>query len=539
MTKLSTPDLLDRFAQKARRLYTLPAVAAKVLELTESPRVDIRALKTCIEKDPSLATKLLGVVNSSLFGLSRQVSDLNQALALLGVKPLKLLVLGFSLPKSLTEGAEPEALAAYWKHALIKSVAAREISIRFWNAPGDEAFLAALLQDVGVLVLTQDLGEPYIALRRRAIAEHADTAPWEEDALGFHHIALSARLLEHWKLPRSIVRAVGIPHDAEVINQLPENERTTPQILHLAELTAQLLAEQTAGSLAELIAASGAYREIKIDEAVELLVGIEPKIQQLSETLAISFSDEIDCAAIVEQAHAQLSLAAQDAAGTMLKQRAERSREVEEVAVLRETAQRRAAMPAEPGRLPTAAASPLALQSKSATTNTKTLASRANNQAVDDPGLLGRIASGVAMSRKTRSPLSLLMVALNDLGELSVTGGVERVCMLIGAFEKTLNSLCDPHGGALLVGDGQWGVVINDCERSEAVEYARHIVERLPVQMSQVPALAHLEFSVSVGAATVAAPPKNFPAEALAESAQRCLNAARTSGGGFKSLETY
>ena len=69
----------------------------KVLELTDDPRLDTRTLKECIENDPALTGKLLRVVNSSLFGLSREVSDLNQALALLGTKPLKLLVLGFSL----------------------------------------------------------------------------------------------------------------------------------------------------------------------------------------------------------------------------------------------------------------------------------------------------------------------------------------------------------------------------------------------------------------------------------------------------------
>src|SRR5687767_12344218 len=92
---VSTPDLesrLQRFVHRAGELYTLPRVAVEVLELTSEKVVDARKLKQCIEYDPALTAKLLRVVNSSLFGLSREVADLNQALAMLGTKPLKLLV---------------------------------------------------------------------------------------------------------------------------------------------------------------------------------------------------------------------------------------------------------------------------------------------------------------------------------------------------------------------------------------------------------------------------------------------------------------
>src|SRR5687768_15634427 len=92
-----TPSTLDRIVDRCGRLYSLPVVAMRVLELTTSPTVNVKALKDCIENDPALTSKVLRVVNSSLFGLSREVTNLNQALALLGTTPLKLLVLGFSL----------------------------------------------------------------------------------------------------------------------------------------------------------------------------------------------------------------------------------------------------------------------------------------------------------------------------------------------------------------------------------------------------------------------------------------------------------
>ena len=80
-----------------------------------------------------LTTKILRVVNSSIFGLSHKVSDLGQALALLGTKPLKMLVLGFSLPSGMTSkgharGAMGQVLNRYWRTTLIKAVAARRLA---------------------------------------------------------------------------------------------------------------------------------------------------------------------------------------------------------------------------------------------------------------------------------------------------------------------------------------------------------------------------------------------------------------------------
>src|SRR6218665_1327859 len=89
---------------RAQGLYTLPSVAARVLELTSRPQDDLTELRRCLENDPALVAKLLRVVNSSLFGLHRKVGDLQQTLNVLGMNPLKMLVLGFSLPDRLFRG---------------------------------------------------------------------------------------------------------------------------------------------------------------------------------------------------------------------------------------------------------------------------------------------------------------------------------------------------------------------------------------------------------------------------------------------------
>src|SRR4051794_29620611 len=108
MEGAETVGLVRQLVEQSGQLYSLPAVAADILRLTNEPRVHPRDVRTCLERDPALAARILRVANSSLFGGARQVTDLNQALTLLGIRPLKMLVLGFSLPKQLFAGLEAE-----------------------------------------------------------------------------------------------------------------------------------------------------------------------------------------------------------------------------------------------------------------------------------------------------------------------------------------------------------------------------------------------------------------------------------------------
>ena len=137
---------------------------------------------------------------------------------------MRLLVLGFSLPDELFAGLEAETLRRYWHHTALKATAAREISETLYRLPGEEAFIAAPLQDLGMLVLIQQLGEPYLRFRP-AYAKAIDVHAAETVTLGFDHVQLTAQLLERWRLPESLVTAIGIGTSAERLAALPQAKR--------------------------------------------------------------------------------------------------------------------------------------------------------------------------------------------------------------------------------------------------------------------------------------------------------------------------
>lgn len=528
-------------------MYSLPAVAMKVLELTNNPQVDTRALKECIENDPALTSRILGVVNSSLFGLSREVSDLNQALAMLGSKPLKLLVLGFSLPAGLFCGIREEVLGRYWRHTLTKAVAGREISETLWNTPGDDAFIAGLLQDLGMLLLIQELEGPYVNFLDKAQAAGRDLAALEIESMGFDHTELSARLLAHWGLPETLIEAVdrhtphGRPDDAH------SGPRALPQILHLAELVARLLADGCPDVLVELLEVGQQYRDFTQSRLEALVDNLEEKIEQLADVLSLELPEGMDYRDVLVQAHAQLAEVASEAAGDILLRRQGEVPRSEEEALLVELRDLAAAvarvsgLPAEPD---IAGPPPRPETAPQGDPRGRTAAKHgrpAKGAAVEaDPGLLGRLGVGVAACRQSRCPLSLLLVQLDRLDELAVDPGLKGLDSLRQSLETVCWGVDLPGTTCLAHGEAGFALILPNCERRLAVELGGQLIGQFRRAGPSDGVGGERTVGLSVGAATVALPPKNFRPEDLFAAADRCLYGSRAAGGGVvKSIEIY
>jgi HD-like signal output (HDOD) protein len=304
MSDTTSIGLVQQFILRSERLYSLPAVAMEVIQLTAEARPDARALKQCIERDPALTARILRVVNSSLFAASRQITNLNQALSLLGMRPLKMLVLGFSLPKELFAGIEADVLAHYWRRTLTKAAAARELAHRLWHISGDEAFTAALVQDIGQLALMQQLGQSYLQFLNHLQLHGGNVLEQELETLGFDHLILSSRLLAHWGLPASLCAAVSVPPSEERIAELERSEQTLPQILHLAELLARMLEQPYGPALRNLLEAGGRYRGLNYEALQPIVALLQLQVGELADVLSLELP--------AEQSYTDLLIAAQE-----------------------------------------------------------------------------------------------------------------------------------------------------------------------------------------------------------------------------------
>lgn len=543
----SRETTLDSFVQGARKLYSLPAVAVEVLSLTDDPKTDGTRLKTCIERDPALTGRLLRVVNSSLFGLARPVIDLTQAISMLGANALKLLVLGFSLPEQLFAAKASDVLRLYWRRALTRAVAARDLAAATKDKHGDEAFIAGLLGDLGILVFVQEGEERYLRLFLRAQDEGTSLVEAERRVYGFDHVELTARILSEWKLPASIVDAVrdGFKETAEDARE-QDSHTSTAQILCCANMLAELLVEERTELWPELLDIAEEEWRFGADRLAELSESLEEKVAHLAKALNLELADGRCYRDTLERARQRMIAASEGAAEELVRLRRDPKNEPEDdllddVEALEsevESAQRDAAALAgahhairsETARLTTS----VGAKAVAAVKDSPASAS-ASSPATKKDELSIVLKRAVAECRIARNPLSLAFVELDRFDE-----SVEEFGVLWGQYAaRMLADVCTatewPRLRVVAVGEAGRALVLPDADRVQASRIVAEVLSRF---RKLCPLDEAGSTTLSTGTATVAMPARNFPPDELVAAARRCLYAAQVAAGdNSKSIE--
>ncbi len=237
--------LVNRIRQCAS-LPSLPAIALQVLELAQQEQVDIAEIARIISKDPALSSKILRTVNSSFYGRSQSISTISHALVILGLQSVKTLVLGFSLVTNLTK-TESKGFKHldYWRRSIYAATAARTLATKLDVVQREEVFLAALLMDIGMLVLDQVLGDEYGEINEKS-KTHCELVTNEAAVLHMTHADVGGILTEQWKLPPLLSVPVAFHHRvAEVAD--PALKRLT-EIVYYAGRCADVFVDEKASS---------------------------------------------------------------------------------------------------------------------------------------------------------------------------------------------------------------------------------------------------------------------------------------------------
>jgi len=298
------PAELQQRLERCTTLPSVPAIAVRVLQLCQSEDLDLRQVAEVLGRDPALTAKVLRMVNSPALGLRQTVSTLPHAIALLGLNSVRTLALSFSLVRDLRKGRD-SGLERYWKRSLASAVAARELAVALRFPAPDEAFLAALLQDIGVLAMGRVLGGDYGVVAERASDDHARLGEIERSAFGTDHAAVGAWLLTSWNFPLPLRRAVGASHQApsSAPPQARDDIDRLMKIVRMSGALADIWVRDDA-ALALKLAQEAArsvlgWNEAMLEPVLARTAAAIPAVAELFD-LKLGSSDEI--ASILEQA---------------------------------------------------------------------------------------------------------------------------------------------------------------------------------------------------------------------------------------------
>ena len=289
---------LQERIQQCQTLPTLPAAALRVLDLSQKHDVAIEEFAAAIEMDPALCSNLLRTINSSFYGLSHRISQVRAAVAMLGIYSVKTLVLSFSLG-SVVNGSKSKSFnrLAYWRRCMYSAAAARVLAAKLLPKHIDDCFVAALLMDLGTLVLDQVLGQEYLPLHTRA-QTHGDLLDIEQQALGINHAEAGAILARRWNLPELLAIPMAHHHRPETVE--PQALRDVTEIVSLAGRCADVFStERPAECIAMVRAALRQRYQIAESECDAILAEVGQKTEQLAplfdvELNAISYENILE-----------------------------------------------------------------------------------------------------------------------------------------------------------------------------------------------------------------------------------------------------
>lgn len=295
--------MLERKLERCSTLPTLPAAAVRIVQLCQRDDVNVQDLVAAVSTDPVLSAKVLKLVNSAAFWQRQEVRTLSHAVVVLGTNALQALALSFSLVPG-RKRRKGSAQEAFWKRAVVSAIAARELASVAEFPLFEEAFLCALLQDIGMLALAQVLGAEYDDLLARAGDDNEALAAMERSKLGTDHAEVGAWLLGRWKLPAVMRRAAELSHSPSRIEAGMEPESATlVKITATAGLLADVwLREDVASATGRAkVRARGLFEvsEPMLETLLSRIAGAMPDVGTLFD---IELGDPDALAGVVEQA---------------------------------------------------------------------------------------------------------------------------------------------------------------------------------------------------------------------------------------------
>jgi putative nucleotidyltransferase with HDIG domain len=225
---------VTKLLRSIKQLKPFPTVVQKALAMLDDPNVSIQELVDTIKFDPGITANILKMCNSPLLGLRQQVHSLNQAMLYLGTQKLLQIVIASGATPQLAVARPGYGLdkGGLWRHSIGTAIMA-SLLVRQLGLPGESTFFtAALLHDIGKIVLDQYVREAFKQIIALVEKQGYAFQEAERTVIGMDHAAVGGEIATLWNFPE-IIRSAIVYHHMES-PEVPKND--VVMLVHLADL---------------------------------------------------------------------------------------------------------------------------------------------------------------------------------------------------------------------------------------------------------------------------------------------------------------
>ncbi len=275
--------------ERIEELPTLPQVASKVMKLIDDPNSSATDLQRVMSRDAALAGKMLKLVNSAFYGLPHKVSNLNQAIVLLGFNTIKSLALSVSV-FGVFGKAKPGGKfdrERFWRHSVGSACIYRVLARKVQGVDPETAFVAGLLHDIGKLVLDQYAPEELAAILAEAEKRQCAFVDAERALFGADHSIIGGQLADRWGFPDVLASWIKQHHTAGL-----EEKDPRIAISVFSDYLVKVKGIAASGSFDPAILNKAAWTCLKLEKTdlPPIIVEVNQEIKLADEMLAIGMS---------------------------------------------------------------------------------------------------------------------------------------------------------------------------------------------------------------------------------------------------------
>ena len=204
---------VDQLFFRVSEISSLPSMAREIVEIAGNDSATVDDLYQAIQHDPALVATLLKHVNSSYYGLKYQISDIREAIHLLGLHEVRNLALSTFVSKLFEKSGSHNhyTRAGLWVHSQAVAIVAHRVAqVAQLDRPG-EVQAAGLLHDLGYILQDQYLRRHFCTILDE-MDDQTPTIEIEQRILTFDHTQLGAAVATHWNFPEAIVDVIRHHH---------------------------------------------------------------------------------------------------------------------------------------------------------------------------------------------------------------------------------------------------------------------------------------------------------------------------------------
>ena len=211
------PNISKEIMDRLKSLDELPHFPDALMRLEhaliKNENLPMREIVQLIAQDPRLVAGLIDMANSAKYMTGQEVNHLADAVTVIGLKEMRLMAHLIHYQTSFRR-KPPFSDAFFLKHAFISAVMAQKMA-EFLKLDSGEAFLAALMRDIGVYLLATEDREKYLKVIKLTNYDISKLPLAENKVFGTYHALMSARLLQQWNFSKETIIGVAFHHNPE------------------------------------------------------------------------------------------------------------------------------------------------------------------------------------------------------------------------------------------------------------------------------------------------------------------------------------